>query len=63
MSVVKRMTFFERHVVELRMDAANALNHATFYIADQTLDNANFGRITQLFYDRRLVQFGLYYRF
>jgi len=72
-SIQKITRIRERHTLELRMEAFNALNHPTFYNGEsynagspQTQFNINstsFGRINYTFFDRRLVQLGLRYRF
>jgi hypothetical protein len=62
----------ERHSLELRMEAQNILNHATFYVGDESpsgsptrfnVNSPSFGLVTSTFYDRRAIQFGLYWRF
>jgi hypothetical protein len=55
--------FNERQRAEIRMDAFNALNHATFWAGDQDINSTGFGRITSTFYAPRIVQFGLYFKF
>ncbi|MEK7406389.1 MAG: TonB-dependent receptor [Acidobacteriota bacterium] len=61
--VQKNTRITERHSVELRMESSNIFNHPTWYVDDQSIESTNFGRITSPFYGRRLIQFGLYYRF
>ncbi len=53
----------ERHTLELNMTASNVTNHPTWYVPNQSITSTNFGKITSTFYDRRLVQFELHYRF
>ena len=53
----------ERHSVELRMEAQNILNHPAFFAGDQNINSTQFGQIASTFFGRRLIQFGLYYRF
>ena len=57
----------ERQSVEFRMEAGNVLNHPTFYVNQgssiQNINSTTFGRIVNAFTDRRVIQFGLYYRF
>jgi len=53
----------ERHQVVFRMDAANIFNHPTWRVTDQTITSTNFGRITDTFFGRRVLQFSLHYRF
>lgn len=67
-AVSKVFRVYERHSLELHADFYNLLNHPNFLINDQTVNNNNFGKITQQFYSEdnvgpRLIQFGLYYRF
>ncbi len=63
MSLLKTVKITERHNVELRMDAFNALNHATFYPGDQNINSTTFGKISSMFYAARIMQFGLLYKF
>lgn len=67
----------ERHSIELRLEALNALNHASFYTganygfgnlagapdARFNINSTSFGRIGSTFYGARNVQLGLHYRF
>lgn len=60
----------DRVSVELRMDAANVLNHPTFDIGDESalttrfnVNNPTFGNIVTTFTGRRAIQFGMYLRF
>ena len=53
----------ERQSIQFRMEASNALNHPTFFVGDYNINSQTFGRVRSIFYDRRLVQLGLYYRF
>ena len=69
-SIVKRTQITERQSLELRMDAFNSLNHATFYVGDEAATNTRFninqptfGTIISNAFDSRKIQFGLYYRF
>ena len=47
MSLLKTIPISEHHNVELRMDAFNSLNHATFWVGDQNINNVSpgFGKI------------------
>jgi hypothetical protein len=63
MSLVKAVQITEQQRVELRMEAFNALNHATFYSGDQNINSNTFGVIGSMFYSPRILQFGLTYRF
>jgi hypothetical protein len=73
-AVQKRIQISERHSLELRMEALNALNHAAFSVGNEStstayvnINSANFGKITQLANiannSMRIVQFGAYYKF
>jgi len=53
----------DRHTVELRGEAFNVLNHPAWFLDDQNLDSPNFMRINANATGRRLLQFGIYYRF
>jgi hypothetical protein len=68
--IQKSTRLTERHSLELRMEAQNILNHPTFYVGDESaatgrfdINSPSFGLIRSTFTDRRLVQFGLYWRF
>jgi hypothetical protein len=63
LALIKKTQITERQSVELRMDAQNIFNHASFFVGDQSINSTQFGRVTQNFYGRRLIQFGLFYRF
>ncbi|MGH9751431.1 MAG: hypothetical protein ACREA2_01490, partial [Blastocatellia bacterium] len=62
-AVSKNTKITERQSVEFRMDASNILNHPTWSFGDRTITSTNFGNITGTFFGRRLLQFGLFYRF
>lgn len=62
-AVSKNTKITERQSVEFRMDASNILNHPTWNFGNQTITLTNFGKITGTFFGRRLLQFGLFYRF
>ena len=53
----------ERHTVQLRMDAYNALNHATFFSGDQNINSTTFGVVSSMFYAPRIIELGLHYSF
>ena len=53
----------EKQTVEFRMEAGNVFNHPTFVVGDQNVNSTTFGQIAGTFTDRRVIQFGLYYRF
>ncbi len=62
--VAKVTKITERQSIEFRMESTNVFNHPTFYLnGDLNPTSATFGKITNAFYGRRLVQFALYYRF
>lgn len=62
-SVQKVTRVTERHSLEIRVEAFNVMNHPTWYLEDQNIESTNFMKITQNFNGRRLLQFGVYYRF
>lgn len=62
-SLGKSTKITERQSVNIRMDAGNIFNHPAFSVANQTVTSTTFGRITSTFYDRRVIQFYLQYRF
>ena len=61
--IQKRTRITEKQSVELRMESTNVLNHASFYVGDQSIGSVRFGRITETYSGPRLIQFGMYYRF
>lgn len=63
MSLLKKIPITEAHNLEFRMDAFNAFNHATFWAGDQTINSTNFGVMSSMFFNPRVLQFGLHYRF
>lgn len=71
MSLMKNIDIREHQHVELRIEAFNALNHATFWSGDQYINSTvpgqdtyyPFGVISSVFYPARVVQFGLTYKF
>ena len=63
LSVLKHFKISERQQLILRGEAFNVPNHPTFFIGDQSVTSTNFGKITSLQYDRRILQAGLQYRF
>jgi len=72
MRMQKAIPITETRKLVLMMDAINALNHATFYPGDQYINNFDyssgaitqqFGVISSVFYNARVVQFGLHYSF
>ncbi len=63
MNLAKNIKIKERHTLELRMDAYNALNHTTFWVGDQGINGTTFGVINSTFFNPRVMEFGLYYKF
>lgn len=76
-SIQKVTRITERQSLELRLDMLNALNHPTFYTGTSTsnsvsggapdsrfdINSTSFGVIGNTFFDRRILQLGLNYRF
>jgi len=62
-SLLKDTKIFESHTLQIRMDATNIYNHASFSVPDQNINSTTFGKITSTFFGRRLVQFSLSYKF
>jgi hypothetical protein len=64
LALAKLTKIRENQSIEIRAEALNALNHPSFYVnADQNINSTTFGKITTTFYDRRLFQLSLHYRF
>jgi hypothetical protein len=63
MSLMKNISITERQHLQLRMDAFNAFNHATFWVGDQNINDPTFGVISSMFYSPRVLEFGATYRF
>jgi Carboxypeptidase regulatory-like domain len=63
MSLMKTIAITERQRLQLRMDAFNAFNHATFWSGDQNINDTTFGVISSMFYTPRVMEFGATYRF
>jgi hypothetical protein len=59
----KAIAITEHKKIELAMDAINALNHATFYAGDQNINATTFGQVSSMFFQPRVVQFGVHYTF
>ena len=53
----------ERQHLEVRLESSNILNHPSWPVFDQNINSPAFGRIFSSFYNSRLIQFGLRYRF
>jgi hypothetical protein len=62
-SLLRNFRVSENGAVELRGDAFNVLNHATFWPGDQNINSNAFGVIGSALFAPRIMQFGLYYRF
>ncbi|MGH9658737.1 MAG: hypothetical protein ACRD96_09345, partial [Bryobacteraceae bacterium] len=62
-AIIKQFTLREGHNLQLRMEALNATNTPSWFLGDQLVDSTQFGRITTTFFDRRILQLGLQYRF
>ena len=62
-SLMKSVALTEHKNIQLRMDAFNVLNHATFWSGDQNINSTQFGVIGSMFYAARIMQFGLYFKF
>ena len=56
----RRFAVHEKHVIELRAEAFNILNHAHFDNPNTTLSSALFGQITTA-EDPRIMQFAIKY--
>jgi hypothetical protein len=63
MVLKKTIKITEKQNVEVRMDAYNTLNHATFFAGDQNINSTTFGVIGSTFYAPRVMQFALRYKF
>lgn len=65
MSLMKRMTFFERHTLSIRMDVFNVWNHPVFASPSSVsiATRSTFGQITNTAIPARLIQFGVKYDF
>jgi len=62
-SLMKKIPITERHKLELRMQAFNVLNHATFYVGDQNINTTTFGVIGSSFFGSRVAEFTMTYQF
>ena len=63
LGLLKETRITERQSLEFRIETSNALNHPTFFVTDQYINDTTFGRVTDTYFGRRLVQFGLHYKF
>jgi hypothetical protein len=55
--IAKSTAIAEGKTLTLRMIANNTFNHPTWFVGDQNISSATFGKITTTFFNRRLVQF------
>ena len=63
LNLLKHIKISDRHDIELRMMAINALNHATFWSGDQNINAPTFGLMASSFFGSRLCEFGITYKF
>jgi hypothetical protein len=67
LSLGKTTRIGENQSIEFKAESFNALNHPSFTnpsaSADQVITSTNFGKLTSTFYDPRVVQFSLHYKF
>jgi hypothetical protein len=59
----KEIVIREGKNLQLRMDAFNVLNHATFWSGDQNINSTVFGVMSSMFYLPRVMQFGARFSF
>ena len=62
-AVLKNFTIAEGKTLELRGEATNLFNNASWLVFDQNINDPQFGRILSTAWDQRRVQLGLYFRF
>jgi hypothetical protein len=63
MSMKKKIQITERLSLDIRADAYNTLNHATFWSGDQLINSTTFGLMSSMFYNPRVMQFGALLKF
>ena len=63
MAVLKNFPIAEGKTLELRAEATNLFNNASWLVFDQNINDPGFGRIRNTAWDQRRVQLGLYFRF
>jgi hypothetical protein len=63
MSMKKKVQITERVSLDIRADAFNTLNHATFWSGDQNINSNTFGFMSSMFYNPRVMQFGALLKF
>jgi outer membrane receptor protein involved in Fe transport len=62
-AVIKNTPIREHQSLEFRAEFTNVLNHPSWLVSDQNVNDPTFGRISSTVYDPRHIQFGLHYRF
>jgi hypothetical protein len=62
-AIIKETAITENHSIELRMESTNILNHPSWVVGDQNINNPTFGRVVGDVYGPRLIQFAMHYRF
>ncbi len=62
-SLMKNFAITEHKQIQLRMEAFNVLNHATFWSGDQFINDPNFGVISSTFFAPRIMQFAATFKF
>lgn len=63
LAFLKTVNLKERHRLEIRGEMFNFTNTPSFYIGDMDINSTTFGRITSTLSGRRIMQFGVYYKF
>jgi hypothetical protein len=63
LGVLKKIQLRERHSVEFRLEALNALNHPTWFVPDQDINSVSFGRLQNTANESRKLQLSLRYQF
>lgn len=63
MSMKKKIQITERLSLDIRADAYNTINHATFWSGDQNINTTTFGLMSSMFYNPRVMQFGALLKF
>jgi hypothetical protein len=73
MGILKSTKITERTSLEVRGEFFNLPNHPTFFLGDESIVTAdrnrvdinqpNFGTISAIYFDRRVIQFGAYFKF
>ena len=60
--MIKRTAITETANVEFRFEAFNVLNHPVFFVGNQNINSANFGKIVSVF-SPRVIQLALKVQF